>query len=64
MRGLRHTFGTRAAEAGVNPAITQQLMGHSSSQITLDYYTEAQTEAKLNALSMINGINASNISNE
>jgi len=64
MRGLRHTFGTRAAEAGVNPAITQQLMGHSSSQITLDYYTEAQTEAKLNALSMINGVNASNISNE
>jgi integrase len=54
MRGLRHTFGTRAAEAGINPAITQQLMGHSSSQITLDYYTEAQTEAKLNALSLIN----------
>ena len=53
LRGLRHTFGTRAAEAGINPAITQQLMGHSSSQTTFDYYTEAQTDAKLSALEKI-----------
>lgn len=36
---LRHTACTRMAEAGINPKVTQYLMGHSSITVTMDVYT-------------------------
>lgn len=36
---LRHTACTRMAEAGINPKVTQYLMGHSSITVTMDIYT-------------------------
>ncbi|NMC33365.1 MAG: site-specific integrase [Veillonellaceae bacterium] len=36
---LRHTYATNLAVAGVHPARTQYLMGHSKAQMTLDCYT-------------------------
>jgi integrase len=36
--GLRHTFGTRCAESGMDKYTLARLMGHSSPSITARYY--------------------------
>ena len=35
----RHTYCSNMIKAGVNPKVVQYLMGHSSSEITLNIYT-------------------------
>lgn len=42
---LRHTFCTRMAVAGMNPKALQYIMGHSSINMTLDYYTHINADA-------------------
>ncbi len=37
--GLRHTYGTALAQAGVMPAHLKSLMRHSNVQLTMEYYT-------------------------
>lgn len=50
---LRHTFGTMLAKGGVHPKAAQDLMGHSSIELTMRIYThtlladQAQAIAKL-----------------
>jgi integrase len=39
---LRHTFGTRLAQAGVHPKVAQRLMRHSSIELTMQLYTHLQ----------------------
>lgn len=41
---MRHTYCTRKALSGMNPKILQYLMGHSSIEITLGYYTHARLD--------------------
>ncbi|MDO5485824.1 MAG: site-specific integrase [Sarcina sp.] len=41
---MRHTYCTRKALGGMNPKVLQYLMGHSSIEITLGYYTHARYE--------------------
>lgn len=43
--GLRHTYCTQLALAGMNPKALQYLMGHSSISITLDYYAHVTFES-------------------
>lgn len=38
MHTLRHTFATRCIEAGVRPRTVQQILGHSSINITMNLY--------------------------
>lgn len=38
-RSLRHTFATRAMEAGIEPKVVQKWLGHSSVDITMKIYT-------------------------
>lgn len=40
----RHTFCSNMIKAGVNPKVVQYLMGHSSSEITLNIYTHIHLE--------------------
>jgi integrase len=40
-RGLRHTFCTNLANAGMNPKALQYIMGHSNINMTLNYYAHA-----------------------
>lgn len=47
---LRHTFGTRMTEAGVQPTVIIDSMGHSDIKITLQIYTHATNDSKEHAM--------------
>lgn len=46
LHDLRHTFITRCAECGVNINVCQQLVGHSTADMTLNVYTHVMDEFK------------------
>ena len=47
---FRHTFVTRAIEAGVPPHVVQAIVGHSSAAMT-EHYTHLSDKAVLEAFS-------------
>ena len=46
LHDLRHTYITRCAECGVNVNVCQQLVGHSTPQMTLSVYTHVMDDFK------------------
>ncbi len=46
LHDLRHTYITRCAESGVNVAVCQALVGHSSPQLTLGVYMHVMDDFK------------------
>lgn len=46
LHDLRHTFITRCCECGMNMNVCQQLVGHSTPQMTLEVYTHVFDEFK------------------
>lgn len=46
LHDLRHTFVTRCAECGININVCQQLVGHSTADMTLNVYTHVMDEFK------------------
>lgn len=46
LHNLRHNFITRCAESGVSVAVCQQLVGHSTADMTLNIYTHVLDEYK------------------
>ena len=47
---LRHTFAIRCIEAGVDPKVLSEILGHASVQITLDRYVHPSLENKRTSL--------------
>lgn len=43
---LRHTFGTRCIESGMNTVVIQRIMGHKDIKITLNIYTSVLNKYK------------------
>ncbi len=50
MHALRHTYATRAIEAGVQPKVLQQLHGHMSIKTSMDRYVHVTTESLESAI--------------
>ena len=53
---LRHSFATRALEAGIDLKTTQELLGHSSIDITANLYTHALMEHKQSELKKLKSV--------
>jgi len=51
---LRHTFATRALEAGVPAKVVSETLGHASVGITLDLYSHVSLDTKRDAINRIN----------
>ena len=51
---LRHTYATRAIEAGMSPVVLQKLMGHTDVSVTLNAYTSVFDKYKRNELEKVN----------
>ena len=51
---LRHTFGTRCIEAGMQPVALQRLMGHADVGITLNTYTSILSKFKNEEFGKVN----------
>jgi len=50
MHTFRHTFATRCIEAGLKPKTVQQLLGHSSINITMNLYVHVTDDEKRNEM--------------
>ena len=50
---FRHTFASRCIEAGVNPKVLQEILGHATLQMTMDLYVHNSDETKEKALKRI-----------
>lgn len=44
---LRHCFATRCIEAGMNPRTLQEIMGHSTLNVTMDLYVDVMKDVKI-----------------
>jgi len=53
---LRHTFTTRLIENGINIKVVQNVLGHSSSAITLDIYSHMTPDSFEKAKESLNRI--------
>lgn len=53
---LRHTFATSLFRKGVNIKVVSELLGHSSTKITMDIYVHVIQEQNLEAVGMIDDI--------
>ena len=51
---LRHTFGTRCIESGMQPVVVQKLMGHTDISVTLNTYTSVYDDFKAKEIEKVN----------
>lgn len=53
IHALRHTFATRALEAGIPIKVVSQILGHASVQITMDTYSHVLPELQSESMNKI-----------
>ena len=53
LKGLRHTNATHWLEAGVNPKIVQERLGHSNIAMTMDTYSHVSGNLQRNAVEQV-----------
>lgn len=50
---FRHTFATRAIEAGMQPQVLKTILGHSSLSMTMDLYSHVMADTKADEMAKI-----------
>lgn len=58
MHALRQTYATRAIEAGIQPKVLQQLLGHANIKTTMDRYVHVTNESLVNAVAQFSTVYA------
>lgn len=53
---FRHTFATRAIEAGMSPQVLKTILGHSSLAMTMDLYSHVMPETRASEMEKIAGV--------
>ena len=53
MHIFRHTFATRAIEAGMQPQVLKTILGHSSLAMTMDLYSHVMDDVKSDEMEKI-----------
>ena len=53
---FRHTFATRAIEAGMQPQVLKTILGHSSLAMTMDLYSHVLPDTKAAEMEKIAGV--------
>jgi integrase len=53
LHGLRHTFATRGLENGISPKVMQEILGHSTINLTMDTYTHVLPNVKKEAINLL-----------
>lgn len=56
IKGYRHTWATMALEAGVNPKVVAERLGHSSIRVTMDVYSHARPGMQREAAEQVAGL--------
>ena len=56
LHSLRHTFGTRCAEAGMPPKVLQEIMGHTDISVTMNTYFYATKDYIQDNILRVNNI--------
>ena len=56
LKGLRHTHASLMLQAGVNPKIVQERLGHTSIQTTLNIYSHVTPPMQESALTMLDNL--------
>lgn len=56
LKGLRHTHASLLLQAGANPKIVQERLGHSSIQTTLNIYSHVTPPMQESALTMLDNL--------
>lgn len=51
--GFRHTFASVALASGIHPKIVQEMLGHASSELTMDVYSHTTSSLKEDAIAKI-----------
>lgn len=50
---FRHTFATRAIEAGMQPQVLKTILGHSTLSMTMDLYSHVMEDVKADEMEKI-----------
>lgn len=56
LHALRHAFATRALECGMDVKTLSELMGHSQTSMTLNFYAHSMMDTKIEMMNKLSNL--------